>query len=567
MARVYSDLGFQQLALNEGWKSLSADPSNYSAHRFLADSYAAMPRSEIGRVSELLQSQLLQPLNSIPVQPYLGESGAGILAGAGPGDVSMGEYNALFMRDGTHLLVSGIGGGNHTLGEEVIVSGLHGKYSYSLGQFHHKTDGFRENNDSDQTFYSGFFQASLTPKATLQAEVRSEETETGDLSLRFDSAYFSSTERRLVEAKTYRLGFHYRVAAHVDLIASFFYQDRGEDFTDPKYPVLAKTDAHGYNGEVQYLVRTKRASFILGGGHFEGEETVNYDYGALGDPPPIEDESRHANFYVYSLVSLPSHATLTVGGSSDWFGGLPEDKKQFNPKFGLTWNPTSSTTLRLAGFSVLKRSLVSNQTVEPTHVAGFQQFFDDPIASQAQRYGIAIDQRFSPSFVGGLELSMRDVETPILLPAANSPAKIESEEQLDRLYLYWTPNIWMGVSVEYQVERFDADTVNSFRPTVTERLPFAFSVHHPSGFFAKLRNVYVDQQGTFLNSSFFFEPGRDRFWLLDVTVGYRLSRQRGIVTVEAENLLDRQFRFYETDAAHSSIQPERRILAKINLLF
>jgi tetratricopeptide (TPR) repeat protein len=74
LGRIYNDLGFQQLALIEGWKSLNADPSNYSAHRFLADSYATLPRHEIARVSELLQSQLLQPINITPIQPQLNRS-------------------------------------------------------------------------------------------------------------------------------------------------------------------------------------------------------------------------------------------------------------------------------------------------------------------------------------------------------------------------------------------------------------------------------------------------------------------------------------------------------------
>ena len=59
LGRIYSDLGFQELALVEGWKSVNTDPSNFSAHRFLADSYSVLPRHEIARVSELLQSQLL----------------------------------------------------------------------------------------------------------------------------------------------------------------------------------------------------------------------------------------------------------------------------------------------------------------------------------------------------------------------------------------------------------------------------------------------------------------------------------------------------------------------------
>ena len=44
LGRIYSDLGFQQLALVEGWKSLNTDPSDFSAHRFLADSYSVLPR-------------------------------------------------------------------------------------------------------------------------------------------------------------------------------------------------------------------------------------------------------------------------------------------------------------------------------------------------------------------------------------------------------------------------------------------------------------------------------------------------------------------------------------------
>jgi hypothetical protein len=50
----------------EGWKSVEVDPASDSAHRLLADSYAALPRHEVARVSELLQAQLLQPLNITP---------------------------------------------------------------------------------------------------------------------------------------------------------------------------------------------------------------------------------------------------------------------------------------------------------------------------------------------------------------------------------------------------------------------------------------------------------------------------------------------------------------------
>src|SRR5512143_327718 len=84
LGRIYSDLGFQQRALVEGWKSVNTDPSDFSGHRFLADTYAALPRHEIARVSELLQSQLLQPLNMTPIQPHLSEAKLGLLSASGP---------------------------------------------------------------------------------------------------------------------------------------------------------------------------------------------------------------------------------------------------------------------------------------------------------------------------------------------------------------------------------------------------------------------------------------------------------------------------------------------------
>lgn len=124
LARIYNDLDFRQLALIEGWRSLSIDPGNYSAHRFLADSYSALPRHEIARVSELLQSQLLQPVNITPVRPQLAESDLFILSGTGPGETAFNEFNALFNRNMLLLLAGSIAGDNSTWGDELDISGI-----------------------------------------------------------------------------------------------------------------------------------------------------------------------------------------------------------------------------------------------------------------------------------------------------------------------------------------------------------------------------------------------------------------------------------------------------------
>ena len=92
LARIYNDLGFEQRGLVEGWNSVNTDPTNFSAHRFLSDTYSALPRHEIARVSELLQSQLLQPTNITPVQPLMGESNLFLISRQGPSVSSFNTY-------------------------------------------------------------------------------------------------------------------------------------------------------------------------------------------------------------------------------------------------------------------------------------------------------------------------------------------------------------------------------------------------------------------------------------------------------------------------------------------
>ena len=43
LARIYNNLGFQQLGINEATKSLSYDPANAGAHRLLSDTYVNQP--------------------------------------------------------------------------------------------------------------------------------------------------------------------------------------------------------------------------------------------------------------------------------------------------------------------------------------------------------------------------------------------------------------------------------------------------------------------------------------------------------------------------------------------
>jgi tetratricopeptide (TPR) repeat protein len=141
LGRLYRDLGFEQLAPVEGWKSLDADPSDYSGHRLLADTYSALPLHEVARVSELLQAQLLAPISLTPVPAHLAETDLFILERAGPNAAGFNEFNPLFNRNRLALEASGALGQESILGDEVTVSGVWNRLSFSAGQFHYDSDG------------------------------------------------------------------------------------------------------------------------------------------------------------------------------------------------------------------------------------------------------------------------------------------------------------------------------------------------------------------------------------------------------------------------------------------
>jgi tetratricopeptide (TPR) repeat protein len=581
LARIFNDVGFQQLALVEGWKSLNIDPSNFSAHRFLADSYAALPRHEIARVSELLQSQLLQPINITPVQPQLAESNLFILSGAGPAEPSLNEFNPLFNRNRLALLASGVAGGNSTLGDELVQSGIWGRLSYSLGQFHYQTDGFRQNNDLQQDIYNIFAQASLSYKTSIQTELRSRDNEQGDLVLRFEPDNFNRGLRQGLQAASARLGLHHAFTPNSDFIASVIYQDADADITVPTDTVTSQltTKLNGYTAEAQQLFRFERLNIIGGVGHFNADSRQIIS-SFPGSSQTTERDIRHTNLYVYSRLNYPKNLIMTLGGSIDFFDSVVVDRDQANAKLGVTWTPFHSTTLRAAAFQTVKRTLIANQTIEPTQVAGFNQFFDDIAGTKSWRYGIAIDQKFPAYVYTGAEFSRRDLEVPFQTTTRGITQTREAqwEESLARAYIYWTPRFWLALSAEYQFELFerpaDASGVESIAKLTTHRFPLGINVFHPRGFIARLRTTYLDQEGDFVNTVVvggnrvtISVPGTDQFWVVDASVGYRLPKRLGLLTLEARNLLDQQFKFQDIDPATPQVHPTRLIFGRFTLVF
>ena len=571
LGRIYNEVGFSELGLQEGWQSVNRDPTNYSAHRLLADSYAALPNVEVARVSELLQAQLLQPVNITPVSPRVAETRLLIPSG-GPTTPSLYEFNPLFVRDRPTLFFSGLGGSQDTWGDELIVSGLTERFSYSLGQFSYQSNGYRENNDLKNNLYNLFAQVAVSPDFSVQAEYRYRETTTGDLASRFDGT-FRRFERREINQDVARVGARYSLSPQTSIIASVIYTDRDSIVSFPNVDITLGTKAQGYQAEAQLLHKASDFNLVAGLGTY----TLDVDFIGSESSDRIEQEIA----YGYANIKWPEDLIWTVGLSYQSDDNLVLNLNELNPKFGVQWAINDDFSLRAAAFQVVRRTYQIEQTIEPTQLTGFNQFFDDLDMTLSRNYGLGLNIRFSKQLYGGLEAVRRYLEVPVG-SQESEPFEIEKDQE-DRYqaYLYWLPNPRWAVSATWRHEGFKLQEGEFLRQLFfstpvelkTTSIPLGIHYFDPSGFFAGLGVTYVNQDIQTLDQQPFtvLPTQSEDFVLVDAGLGYRLPKRWGVIYFGARNLFDKQFHFQDysfqtpVDGVNPRFIPERTLFARFVL--
>lgn len=582
LARIYQELGFDQAAFVEATKSLDADPTNSSAHRFLSDSYAGLPRNDFARASELLQAQMLQPININPVQPQQSEVGFNLFGAAGPAATGYSEFNPLFQRDQWRLDLGAVAGSNDARGAETVLSGIENNLAYSVGHFYYKTDGFRENADFRHELSNAFVQWVASPVLNFQIEAQTRESENGDTRMRFDLNRYSPDARRRVDSDRARLGVGVAPAAGHQILFSGIAAERQDISTETQSGVRIdqSSDNDSWMGEAQYLWRADKVSAIGGGGYYDGKlsSTSALDFtGLFGMPcPPFvpscessaDTDTRHRNAYLYGYWRALPSLFLTLGASHDRFEELPVERRETNPKVGLQWQGENGTTVRLAGFDTVKRSLPAGQTLEPTQVAGFNQVFDDINGTRARRFGAAVDQKWGERWLAGLEGSRRELDVPRIDTATLTAVDEPRDEWAHRAYLYWHHDR-IALSGEYFYDRFERGIpgfVDAFPIELrTHQWPLGVKYFHPSGWFAGWRTRHVRQSVAFaVSTAGDTASDRESFWLSDAQLGYRFGARRGVVSLDVRNVFDREFRYHEieflgTEPSDPLLLPDRTV--------
>lgn len=604
--RIYQDLEFDQLAQTEANKSLQTSAQNHSAHRLLADSYSGRPRYEKARLSELLQSQLLQPLNTTPIQPQLAVSNLGILDGAGPSAGGFSEYTPLFTRNGLEFQTNAIGGNSSTWGDDLILSGLKDKMSFSVGQFHYETDGWRENSDLEQDIYDAFLQYALSASTSIQFEYRHQDAESGDLGLQFNAEEASLTERNDLERRFGRVGIHHQFISGSDLIVSAIYQDMQKKQTETSTFSLPVTETpYGFlpatreinistaqdsilsSLEMQYIQSLGRHTLTFGAGYYEEDYTVTNRVFAVDrytnpvtfdieeqlisdSSQPVEQDPNFKDIYIYTLFALPAQINMTLGAAFEDYEDVSIKTQHLGPKFGLSWDVWRDLRIRAAYLEKLSRPIHFERTLEQTQVVGFNQQFDDFQGSEIEQLGVGIDAKPWSGLHIGVEANRRDIREPFFSTQTEDTMYESRDEKLVRGYLYWTATDRLGARIGRQYEALKMEKSQP-KALTSRQTSVGFSYYWPSGWFLDVEGDRINQEIT-RNSELESVTEQADFWNVDLVMGYRFPMHYGKLEFIAKNILDEEFSYYDM-SIHTAenlmpqFQPKRQLFARVTLNF
>ena len=299
---------------------------------------------------------------------------------------------------------------------------------------------------------------------------------------------------------------------------------------------------------------------------------------------PTEEETQHLHPYLYTNINFPTPVTWTLGVSYDDYVNGPIEVVKTNPKLGVRWEITDALSVRAAAFRWIKPPLVADRTLEPTQVSGFNQVFDDSNGDETWRRGAGIDWRITKRLFAGAETTRRDIDVPIGVFVGEEESAIfeTHKEKLDRVYLFWTPTSRISLSGQVVYDTFKSETgiLTSFS-AVPEKLktfsvPVGARYFDPSGFFAGVGVTYIDQEIVRTPEAEFigFSDGRDHFFVVDASIGWRFPKRYGIATLTAKNLTDEKFfyqddsfRAFQSEPSTGPYVPERQVIGRVTLYF
>lgn len=612
LARIFNDLGFEQAGLVAARRSADEDQANHSSHLLLSGNYRNLPGYAAAYLSEVLQARVYQPLGVNAARPDVVNTSA-----------SFNEYTALFDRPrfrafgtlgygttDTDLSAydNGVPCGGvpcYTLSEneesrqrqgEIVLTSNGDRYAAALSYRSFVDDGFRKNADEENEVVRGFVQFAASDADTLQINAIHGDRETGDLPLR-QILPLITPERFDTSETNVALAWHRSLAPGSDLAASAIWNRTEQEVADLAGTPYGKAILEGPQIEAQWVRRSGTATWIGGVGGFTGDFTLE---GAGGSS--LEAPDRYLNAYGYARLRGMGPVELTFGASfesvdapvamlspRDSFilpAAINDDASRVSPKLGLTVRFDTGTTIRAGVFRRVAAAIGRVQSLEPTQVAGFNQFFEDPGGTRSWSYGAGFDQAIGSRWYLGASYLIRALDVPqgycstpdefsgCAFQQATHIETRRNDERWGNVYVSGALARWVAASLGYDYERKDLGTT-AVTPTgifqdriETQRIRPEFRFFTPQGIFVKVSGTHYDQEVDQFDSL----SATDRtevqssFWVADASFGYRFPKRWGSIALEGRNLFNRKFEFYERSVQERVI-PARSIVARLEITY
>jgi len=625
LSRVYTELGFDQIARVEAVRSINDDYTNYSAHRLLSGAYDSIV-DENAKVSEERIANLLSPL-SFNIFNGLGESAA------------LGDYNALFDKKEDREALSALWIDNRNqAGGSVLATGKSDRWGYLFkyapfyqnGSYY--DDNIRFNNHYSENKIRGAvqYEPSRDDRLILDGNFNSYTLN--------NSNETDQDESYNAHVGNVSLGYNHRFSTEMTLLAQLTY-DRASDHSS--YPNYARENDFFFPEHPSYLIN---APLVV-----QEQPTNRTDIGAVtsqllynstyvdsvagfqalyADPsrseyspvqqidlceiyPPEEchraaDGTLQTNsdtnltsgsIYEYLSLKIPQKANLTLGFSVDSvqidatevppFDDDTERENRFNPKIGLLTTPFSWLTTRAAYFETLSKSVLEDQSsLEPTLVGGLNQDFNDISGARSQNYAFGLDAKYPNIFYVGAQYTHRNIYEPYgdpnqITSTTGSDVFIVdviddgftadySTSQFLRSYLYGVLTESTVLTAESLINWYDLDQSGGENGYLdTRRYRFGAKQYAGQHFSFLVQGTYRDQSTANIQmpgSNMNFETG-DPFWLVDAGVSYRFAEQHGNLFFRVDNIFDQDFNYIQFGGIEPLILEGRSFVLGFNYNF
>ena len=609
LATAYNRLGLSEWANLEAVLSNLDDPTNSSAHLFLANTFLHLPGRTGAAGSELLVAKLLQPVNANSFNAF-------------------NDYTTLYDRPHMNWTIGGAYGSFDNVLGRLVASGGTSRFAYGSVFQYDRTAGFRDGNDGQKAYTAANnFKFTLTPHSDLLVSYAHQQQRLGDVGqLLIRDETPDPDESTFTRSNRLEVGYHHRLGPGSDLM--FYFAGRTTEIVnDDLNAVLSpslfrqcrfagkpppcgfldrRTSSRTPNLTFQaaHYLKVDDFDFKYGVDFFDGRRNDKlWIYYREDEVFPVEDpelivqdplvdrqDLSYRTLFLHSNYRPRSNLVLTGGlnyewsnddnvfiGESDVVGvddefnaifGVNNSDWKLNPQFGVLYNQVESSTLR-AAIMRSRQPLVSGgsggaftrERLVPVHVNGFLSTLNEIELSRSWGYNLGWDQRIGRGSFIRTTAFWRDRE----IPHADTNPLGMPQPQLFEGNLYGAGVVW-NQFVHHQIT-----FVSAYNFTQDEDL-FSFRKNHEGS----VSLYYINPRGFFFTASenFFKQNGmlgvplpETEVFTSDLSVSYQFPERRGLLSFRVSNLFDRRYQFLVDPLALNQRLPRRQYEVSLSFNF